>query len=171
MSTPSVLCLLSLTEGLRGGEGGHYWSLITDTQQAEGVCHNTRQSRAGAGSAEQVNNIIIIGLVYLTPQPPGIPGPLWGTGHCFNWLGWGPRHDRDQRGEGEDNILAGHVEILVMGTLRMLDAGLTQIDTDLCTDQGWIRRRFGIFRCRFGINRCSLVKFLGKNWCQIETQK
>ena len=49
----------------------------------------------------------------------------------------------DQRGDGEDNILAGHWGILVMGTLRMLDAGLTYIDAgltyidaDLCTEQG-----------------------------------
>ena len=55
----------------------------------------------------------------------------------------------DQRGDGEDNILAGYGEILVMGTLRMLDAGLTYIDAGLCTDQGWIRRRFGINRRKF----------------------
>ena len=61
----------------------------------------------------------------------------------------------DQRGDGEYNILAGHGEILYP-FLRMLDAGLTYIAADLCTDQGWIRRRFGI-------NRCSLVKFLGEN--------
>ena len=77
----------------------------------------------------------------------------------------------DQRGDGEDNILAGHWGILVMGTLRMLDAGLTYIDADLCTDQGWIRRRFGIFRRIFGINRCSLVKFLGEHLCQIDAHK
>ena len=55
---------------------------------------NTRQSGAGAGRAEHVDNIRIMGLVYLTPQPSGVPGPLWGTGHCFHWPGWGPWHDR-----------------------------------------------------------------------------
>ena len=81
------------------------------------------------------------------------------------------RGDREDREDKEDNILAGHKEILVMGTLRLLDAGLTYIDADLCTDQGWIRRRFVIFRRRFGINRCNFVKFLGENLCQIDAQK
>ena len=45
-----------------------------------------------------------------------------------------------------------------------LEAGLTYLDADLCTNQEWIRHRFGI-------NRCSLVKFLGKNLCQIDAQK
>ena len=88
------------------------------------------------------------------------------------------RGDREDREDKEDNILAGHKEILVMGTLRLLDAGLTyidadltNIDADLCTDQGWIRRRFVIFRRGFGINRCSFVKFLGENLCQIDAQK
>ena len=88
------------------------------------------------------------------------------------------RGDREDREDKEDNILAGHKEILVMGTLRLLDAGLTyidadltNIDADLCTDQGWIRRRFVIFRRGFGINRCSFVKFLGENLCKIDAQK
>ena len=80
----------------------------------------------------------------------------------------------DQSGDREDrenNSLAGHREILVMGTRSLLDADLIYIDADLCTGQGWIRRRFVIFRRGFGINRCSLVKFLGENLCQLDAQK
>ena len=87
----------------------------------------------------------------------------------------------DQSGDREDrenNSLAEHKEILVMGTRSLLDADLiyidadlTNIDAELCTGQGWISRRFVIFRRRFGINRCSFVKFLGKNLCKIDAQK
>ena len=75
----------------------------------------------------------------------------------------------DQRGDEKDNILAGY-RMLDAG-LTYLDAGLVYLDADLCTNQEWIRCRFGIFRRRFGINRCSFVKFLGENLCQIDAQK
>ena len=75
----------------------------------------------------------------------------------------------DQRGDEKDNILAGY-RMLSLG-LTYLDADLTNIDADLCTEQGWIRSRFVIFRRRFGINRCNFVKFLGENLCQIDAQK
>ena len=70
--------------------------------------NNTRQSRAGAGRAEQVDNIIIIGLVHLTPQPS--------LDHCgvldvvFIDLGEVIGMTADQRGDEEDNILAGNGE-------------------------------------------------------------
>ena len=71
-----------------------------------------------------------------------------------------------------------NLQVVFKPSLRMLDAGLTYLDAglvyldaDLCTNQEWIRCRFGIFRRRFGINRCSFVKFLGENLCQLDAQK
>ena len=44
----------------------------------------------------------------------------------------------------------------------MLDAGLINLDTDLWTDQGWIRRRFVVYRRSF-------INFLDENLWQTDT--
>ena len=49
---------------------------------------NTRQSRVEAGRVEKVDNIRIMGLVYLTPQPSDVPGPLWGTQTVRSRVPW-----------------------------------------------------------------------------------
>ena len=165
MSTPSVLCLLraqvlSLPEDWEGRGVwwplGDHWSL-TDWHSAGRGCvswwlNNTRQSGAGAGRAEHVDNIRIMGLVYLTPQPSSVPGPLWGTGHCFHWRGWCPWHDRGpERGQGgqgkqqpcwtQGNIGYGHPKI--------------------------VRRRFDIYRRRFDKYRRRFVHMSRMDQTQI----